>query len=235
MYPTWPSKKLRESGSFLHNARFRMKNPDENACEQNKWSDRCPRRRRKQKWHDGEKIYANARMAGGKAAISRHAHRNGRSSGATSMALPKAIDKTPVPLSPVEQQWLYQYVQENPTTRKMGLLLWLELGLRIGEICGLQWGDFDLKLGTLKISRTVYRISCGNGHTKAVIQTLKTRTSRRGIPIPKYLLVIPKKLRGNANNSCPATNASPQNPAATGKALRHKMLYGSESPQFSLA
>ena len=81
------------------------------------------------------------------------------------VALPKAIDKTPVPLSLAEQQRLYQYVQENPTARKIGLLLGLELGLCIGEICGLQWGDFDLKLGTLKISRTVCRISCGNGQS----------------------------------------------------------------------
>ena len=117
------------------------------------------------------------------------------------VALPKAIDKTSVPLSPAEQQRLYQYVQENPTARKIGLLLGLELGLRIGEICGLQWGDFDLKLGTLKISRTVCRISCGNGHTKVVIQTPKTRTSRREIPIPKQLLILLKKLRGNASNS----------------------------------
>ena len=71
------------------------------------------------------------------------------------VALPKAVDKISVPLSPAEQQRLYQYVQENPTPRKIGLLLGLELGLRIGEICGLQWGDFDLKLGTLKINRTV--------------------------------------------------------------------------------
>ena len=124
-----------------------------------------------------------------------------KSSGATSMALPKVIDKTSVPLSPAEQQRLYQYVQENPTPRKIGLLLGLELGLRIGEICGLQWGDFDLKLGTLKISRTVYRISCGNGHTKVVIQMPKTRTSRREIPIPKCLLVMLKKLHGKASNA----------------------------------
>ena len=117
------------------------------------------------------------------------------------VALPKAIDKISAPLSPSEQQRLYQYAQENPTARKMGLLLGLELGLRIGEICGLQWGDFDLKLGILKINRTVCRISCGNGHTKVVIQTPKTRTSRREIPIPKQLLVILKKLRGNASNS----------------------------------
>ena len=109
------------------------------------------------------------------------------------VALPKAIDKISVPLSPAEQQRLYQYVQENPTPRKIGLLLGVELGLRIGEICGLQWGDFDLKLGTLKINRTVCRISCENGHTKVVIQTPKTRTSRREIPIPKQLLIMLKK------------------------------------------
>ena len=117
------------------------------------------------------------------------------------VALPKAVDKTPVPLSLAKQQRLYQYVQENPTARKIGLLLGLELGLRIGEICGLQWGDFDLKLGTLKINRTVCRISCGNGHTKVAIQTPKTRTSRREIPIPKQLLIMLKRLRGNTSNS----------------------------------
>ena len=74
-------------------------------------------------------------------------------------------------------------------------------GLRRGEICGLQWGDFDLKLGTLNINRTVCRISCGNGHTKVVIQTPKTRTSRREIPIPKQLSLMLKKLRGSASNA----------------------------------
>ena len=89
-----------------------------------------------------------------------------------------------------EQQRLYLYVQENPTPRKIGLLFGLELGLRTGDICGSQWGDFDLKLGTLKINRTVCRISCGSGHTKVVIQTPKTRTSRR----EKQLLILLNKI-----------------------------------------
>ena len=75
------------------------------------------------------------------------------------------------------------------------------MGLRIGEICGLQWGAFDLKLGMLNINRTVCRISCGNGHTKVVIQTPKTRTSRREIPLPKQLLILLKKLHGSASNA----------------------------------
>ena len=139
------------------------------------------------------------------------------------VALPKAVDKTPVPLSPAEQQRLYHYVQENPTPRKIGLLLGLELGLRIGEICGLQWGDFDLKLGTLKINRTVCRISCGNGHTKVVIQTPKTRTSRREIPIPKQLLIMLKRLRGNTSNSTwllSGTESKPTEPRCYRKSIK---------------
>ena len=139
------------------------------------------------------------------------------------VTLPKAIDQISAPLSPAEQQRLYQYVQENPTPRKIGLLLGLELGLRIGEICGLQWGDFDLKLGTLKINRTVCRISCGNGHTKVVIQTPKTRTSRREIPIPKQLLIMLKRLRGNASNSTwllSGTESKPTEPRCYRKSIK---------------
>ena len=143
------------------------------------------------------------------------------------VALPKAIDKISAPLSPAEQQRLHQYVQANPTPRKIGLLLGLELGLRIGEICGLQWGVFDLKLGTLNINRTVCRISCGNGHTKVVIQTPKTRTSRREIPLPKQLFIMPKSCAEALemlHGSFPAASPSPPKPAATGKASKEITL-----------
>lgn len=115
--------------------------------------------------------------------------------------LPKSTSKATAPLSAMEQDQIYEYVQENPTPRRVGLLLGLELGLRIGEICGLQWGDFDLKLGILQVNRTVIRISCGDGHTKVVIQAPKTCTSKREIPIPKQLLSMLKNLRGDKSNS----------------------------------
>ena len=50
-------KNLAEAESFLHLAQFCMKNPAKNEGGQNKWSEGCPRRRRKQKWHDGEKTF----------------------------------------------------------------------------------------------------------------------------------------------------------------------------------
>ena len=93
-----------------------------------------------------------------------------------------------------EQKKLQSFVMDAPTPRKIGLLLGFQLGLRIGEICGLKWGDFDLSAGTVTIQRTVTRISCGNGHTKVIVQSPKTQNSHREIPLPKSLLRVLKKL-----------------------------------------
>ena len=75
----------------------------------------------------------------------------------------------------------------------------MQLGLRIGEVCGLQWGDFDFKAGTLTVRRTVSRIYCGVGCTKIVVQTPKTKSSGREIPIPHNLVLLLRKLRGSAS------------------------------------
>ena len=115
--------------------------------------------------------------------------------------LPQKSPKVLLPFTTEEQKKLQSFVMDAPTPRKIGLLLGFQLGLRIGEICGLKWGDFDLSAGTVTIQRTVTRISCGNGHTKVVVQSPKTRTSRREIPIPKQLLIMLKKLRGCVSNA----------------------------------
>lgn len=88
------------------------------------------------------------------------------------------------PFSAQEQAALREFVLAAPTPRKVGLLLQMQLGLRIGEVCGLQWGDFDLKANVLTVRRTVSRIYCGIGCTKIVVQTPKTKSSGREIPIP---------------------------------------------------
>ena len=106
------------------------------------------------------------------------------------------------PLSAAEQKTLQAFVLAAPTPRKVGLLLGAQLGLRIGELCGLQWGDFDLSAGTVQICRTVSRISCGNGHTKVVVQSPKTSHSARTLPLPKTLLRVLRQLHGSV---CPET------------------------------
>ena len=103
------------------------------------------------------------------------------------------------PLSVQEQACFRDFVLDHPTTRKSGLLLQMQLGLRIGEVCGLQWGDFDLSAGVLTIRRTVSRIYCRDGHTKVLIQTPKTRSSGREIPIPQELFTLLQRLHGGAS------------------------------------
>lgn len=102
------------------------------------------------------------------------------------------------PLSAQEQAAVQAFVMKQPTARKVGLLLQMQLGLRIGEVCGLQWGDFDFKGRTLTIRRTVSRIYCGEGKTKIVVQTPKTKSSGREIPIPLELIGLLRSLRRNA-------------------------------------
>lgn len=114
--------------------------------------------------------------------------------------LPRTRKSEPQPLTLAEQNNLRAFLLASPTPRKVGLLLQMELGLRIGEVCGLKWEDFDLGTGILTVRRTVCRICCGNNHTKIVIQTPKTRTSSREIPLPKQLVSLLKKLRKPSAN-----------------------------------
>jgi integrase len=52
---------------------------------------------------------------------------------------------------------------ENPC--RLMVILAASLGLRIGEILGLQWGDIDLLGGTLKVQRAVYQYHVGPAKT----------------------------------------------------------------------
>ena len=57
----------------------------------------------------------------------------------------------------------------------------LTTGLRLGEICGLQWKDFDSTSGTLQVSRTLHRMSGGGFE----VGDTKTGTGRRKILLPE--------------------------------------------------
>ena len=87
------------------------------------------------------------------------------------------------------------YVVCNPTPRKVGLLFMLELGLRIGEVCGLKWSDIDTKSKMLTVQRTVSRIYLGKNNTRVEISTPKTRSSARQLPIPEKLLPMLRQLK----------------------------------------
>ncbi|MDR0975875.1 MAG: site-specific integrase [Christensenellaceae bacterium] len=62
------------------------------------------------------------------------------------------------------------------------------LGIRKGELLGLQWGDFDFEKRLVSILRSSSYV--GAPFHKMVTKEPKTRTSKRRIPIPENLLQI---------------------------------------------
>ena len=64
-------------------------------------------------------------------------------------------------------------------------------GVRIGELCGLKWGEIDFKNGYAHIRRTVERIADLNSpyrKTKVIISKPKTENAERIIPLPSCLM-----------------------------------------------
>ena len=104
-----------------------------------------------------------------------------------SMKPTQTVKEYPEALSIPEQEAVCRFVYQQPTPRRFGILLMLQLGLRISEVCGLQWGDIDLDNNEIHICRGVRRIAGGNGKTTLTIQPPKTKTSDRILPIPQRL------------------------------------------------
>lgn len=77
------------------------------------------------------------------------------------------------------------------------ILLSLYTGLRIGEICGLQWQDINLKQSSISVTKTVERISMGDGKTKVVINPPKTKSSIRKVYMPSFLVDILKSYKSS--------------------------------------
>lgn len=99
-----------------------------------------------------------------------------------------------------EQKILCDYIYSDLCLKNVGILLCLFTGIRVGEICALQWKDISLSEKTLYIHRTMQRIQVdsGNSRTKIIITTPKSNCSIRRIPIPDELVVILKLVKSSA-------------------------------------
>lgn len=72
----------------------------------------------------------------------------------------------------------------------------LNTGMRIGEVCGLQWQDIDWKVGVIHISRTVTKVKEGSFKLG---ETTKTSTGKRDFPINATIREILERRRKYTN------------------------------------
>lgn len=87
---------------------------------------------------------------------------------------------------------------ESNNTKELGILICLNTGLRIGEICALKWKNIDIDKRMIYVKSTLERIYDNKlKKTKIIIDKPKTITSVREIPISNKLYSILKTLRKN--------------------------------------
>lgn len=94
---------------------------------------------------------------------------------------------------PDEIQRLAQKIMDKPTTAGIGILLTLNTGLRLGELCALQYKDIDLRNGVIHITKTVQRIRSGDC-TCLMVLPPKSDSARRTIPLPGDMAALLKKI-----------------------------------------
>jgi len=111
-----------------------------------------------------------------------------------------------------EYNKLKEYLSIGTDSKKLGIIVAMLTGIRIGELCALKWEHIDLENATISINNTIQRIKTndakGSKKTKIIIDTPKSDMSIRSIPIPEILLAKLIKFKAD-NNSYILTN-SPQ-------------------------
>lgn len=101
-------------------------------------------------------------------------------------------------LTLANQRQLMSYVKEHFTFLNLGIFICLNAGLRIGEVCALQWDDIDVASGVIHVGKTIQRIYIVDGqekYTELIIDKPKTKNSIRDIPMTRDLLSLIRPLK----------------------------------------
>lgn len=101
-------------------------------------------------------------------------------------------------LTLAHQRQLMSFVKDHFTFLNLGIYICLSAGLRIGEVCALQWDDVDISSGVIRVNKTIQRIYLVDGeekYTELIIDKPKTKNSIREVPMTKDLLALVRPLK----------------------------------------
>ena len=118
------------------------------------------------------------------------------------MSLPKLVKRKIQILSKKEKYKLEKYCLEENNLKTLGILICLNTGIRIGELCALKWENINLEERKIYIKKTIERVYIKKEKkTKIIIDTPKSNSSIREIPINNKLYEILKKMKGKSKKN----------------------------------
>ena len=147
-------------------------------------------------------------------------------------AFPSAISKPGMKksrykiLSVEEMTRLLSRADETTVPISTGIAITLYAGLRVGEVCALQWKNIDLEQGILSVCQTVQRVKKGSGIDGSYlrIDIPKTPSSMREIPIhPNLMKLLKERKEADGNLFVVTGTAQFMNPA-TYETQFHRLL-----------
>lgn len=106
-------------------------------------------------------------------------------------------------LSNSEEKRLLSVLSSDTDCYKLGVFICLFTGIRIGELCALQWKNISFADGTLKVDQTMQRLQYEDKlspqKTRIVITEPKSFAAIRTIPLPGFLLELMLPFAANPN------------------------------------
>lgn len=106
-------------------------------------------------------------------------------------------------LSLYEEQRLLSVLLKDFDRYKLGVYICLYTGIRIGELCALQWKNVSISEKVIKIEHTMQRLQNENPNalqkTRIIITEPKSFAALRTIPLPDFLIEVLKPFVGLPN------------------------------------
>lgn len=111
----------------------------------------------------------------------------------------KAKKKIVKTLSRIEQAKLFDCIYAQTDKFSIAVLLCLYTGLRLGELCALQWKDIDFEGMSLTVNQIVQRLAIQDHPAKTILLETepKSESSKRTIPLTLELLGVLSRLKRN--------------------------------------
>lgn len=106
-------------------------------------------------------------------------------------------------LTLLEEERLLSVLFNDLDRYKLGVFICLYTGIRIGELCALQWKNVSLSEKTIKIERTMQRLQNAEPNalmkTQIILTEPKSYASLRTIPLPEFVIDVIKPFAGSTN------------------------------------